>query len=50
MIASTVFSIVFLLVIVTNTSSVDVVGIKKGSPKPSYDMPLVENQNAVPVS
>lgn len=50
MFPSTIFSIICLLLIVTNTCSLDVVGIKKVSLKPSYDLPLDENQNAVPVS
>ncbi|XP_025406030.1 gamma-interferon-inducible lysosomal thiol reductase-like [Sipha flava] len=48
MITSSILSIILLLVIVAITCSVDVVGTKKVSLKPSYDFPLVENQNAVP--
>lgn len=50
MIASMKFSIFFVLMIVTITCFVDLVDTKKVSLKPSYDFPLVENQNSVPVS
>uniref|UniRef100_A0A2H8TWU5 Gamma-interferon-inducible lysosomal thiol reductase n=1 Tax=Melanaphis sacchari TaxID=742174 RepID=A0A2H8TWU5_9HEMI len=48
MIASTVFSVIFLLVIITKTSSMDLAGAKKVLIKPLYDVPHVENQNSVP--
>lgn len=50
MIASTTFSVIFLLVIVTKTSSMDLAGAKKVLIKPLYDVPHVENQNSAPVS
>jgi len=49
MIASTTFSVIFLLVIVTKTSSMDLAAAKKVL-KPLYDVPHVENQNSAPVS
>lgn len=48
MIASTTFSIIFLLVIVTKTSSMDLAAAKKVLIKPLYDVPHVENQNSAP--
>jgi len=50
MIASTAFSVIFLLVIVTKTSSMDLATAKKVLSKPLYDAPHVNNQNSVPVS
>jgi len=50
MIASTAFSVIFLLVIVTKTSSINLATAKKGMAKPLYDAPHVDNQNSVPVS
>lgn len=50
MIASTAFSVIFLLVIVTKTSSMDLATAKKVLTKPLYDAPHVDNQNSVPVS
>jgi len=50
MIASTAFSVIFLLVIVTKTSSMDLATAKKVLVKPLYDAPHVDNQNSVPVS
>jgi len=50
MIASTAFSVIFLLVIVTKTSSMDLATAKKVLTKPLYDVPHVDNQNSVPVS
>jgi len=50
MIASTTFSVIFLLVIVTKTSSMDLAAAKKVLIKPLYDVPHVENQNSAPVS
>jgi len=50
MIASTAFSVVFLLVIVTKTSSMDLATAKKVLAKPLYDAPHGDNQNSVPVS
>lgn len=49
MIASTAFSVAFLLVIVAKASSVDLAS-RKALIKPLYDAPHVENQNSVPVS
>ncbi|XP_060852590.1 gamma-interferon-inducible lysosomal thiol reductase-like [Rhopalosiphum padi] len=48
MIASTAFSVIFLLVIITKTSSMDLAGAKKVLIKPLYDVPHVENQNSAP--
>ncbi|XP_015380401.1 PREDICTED: gamma-interferon-inducible lysosomal thiol reductase-like [Diuraphis noxia] len=48
MIASTAFSVIFLLVIVTKTSTMDLATAKKGFVKPLYDAPHVDNQNSVP--
>jgi len=50
MIASTAFSVIFLLVIVTKTSSMDLATAKKVLVKPLYEVPHVDNQNSVPVS
>lgn len=51
MIATTTFSLIFLIVIITKTSFVDLAGVKKVLVKPMYDVPApAENQNAVPVS
>ncbi|XP_060875416.1 gamma-interferon-inducible lysosomal thiol reductase-like [Metopolophium dirhodum] len=48
MIASTAFSVIFLLVIVTKTSSMDLATAKKVLAKPLYDAPHADNQNSVP--
>jgi len=50
MISSTAFSVIFLLVIVTKTSSMDLATTKKVLAKPLYDAPHADNQNSVPVS
>jgi len=50
MIASTTFSLIFVLLIINKASSVDLAGVKKALSKPLYDLSIVENQNSVPVS
>jgi len=48
MIASTTFSLIFVLLIINKASSVDLAGVKKALSKPLYDLSIVENQNSVP--